>query len=361
LKQPKQALVPWIELTGSRDASDAAVLEARIAVAFAYGELGAYGQSLERYQDAISAFDHEDAALDESIAAIRAGKLLDGLIEKNPGDEMGWFWNIRDLPAMPHAGHLTQVLARHEFQEAFKNWRDLRFLTKNLQGWADALALYKDMLANRRQAYAERLPKVREQIGQLGIEDRAKRRDELTAEVDKAEAEGDHAALVDAARRAQLDRVADMRAIVERSGNDPEIAAAAERVRRVAGALTWQLAQEHPDRLWNARKTLRTINTELELARARDDALAQAQRDEPAKQEQFAARIAELEASLRGMIPRVAALTLEQQGQVQELAVAELARQKERLVAYTTQARFAVAQLYDRAALARSPDDAGKP
>jgi hypothetical protein len=89
--------------------------------------------------------------------------------------------------------------------------------------------------------------------------------------------------------------------------------------------------------------------------------LAQAQRDEPARQEQFAQRIAELEASVRGMIPRVAALTLEQQGQVQELAVAELMRQKERLVAYTSQARFAVAQLYDRAALARSSDDASKP
>ena len=73
-----------------------------------------------------------------------------------------------------------------------------------------------------------------------------KRRDELTAEVDKVEADNDHAALADAARLAQLDRVADMRAIVERSGNDPEVAAAAERVRRVAGALTWQLAQEHP-------------------------------------------------------------------------------------------------------------------
>jgi tetratricopeptide (TPR) repeat protein len=363
LKEPKQALVPWTELTGSRDASDAAVLEARIAVAFAYAELGAYGQSLERYQEAISAYDSENVALDESIGAIRAGKLLEGLLEKNPGDEMGWFWNIGELPDLPHAGHLTQVLARHEFQEAFKNWRDLRFLTKNLQGWADALSVYKDMLANRRQAYAERLPKVREQAtqGQLGIEAMTKRRDELTAEVDKAEAEGDHAVLADAARRAQLDRVADMRAIVERSGNDPEIVAAAERVRRVTGALTWQLAQEHPERLWNARKALRTINSELELARARDDELAQAQRDEPARQEQFAQRIAELEASVRGMIPRVAALTLEQQGQVQELAVAELMRQKERLVAYTSQARFAVAQLYDRAALARSSDDASKP
>ncbi|MCC7288326.1 MAG: hypothetical protein IT503_19285, partial [Burkholderiaceae bacterium] len=363
LKQPRQALVPWSELTDHRDASDAAVLEARIAVAFAYGEVGADGRALDRYQQALAAFERENTALDESIAAIRAGKLVEGLLEKNPGDEMGWFWNIGELPDLPHAGHLTQVLARHEFQEAFKNWRDLRYLDKNLHGWADALGVYKEMLANRRQAYADRLPKVRERAtqGEAGIAEMTRRRDEMTAAVDKAEAEGDHAALADAARRAQLDRVADMRSIVERSGNDPEVAAAAERVRRVAGALTWQLAQEHPDRLWNARKALRTIDTELELARARDDALAQAQRDEPARQQQFAQRIAELEAAVRGLIPRVAALTREQQGQVQELAVAELARQKERLVAYTTQARFAMAQLVDRAALARNPDDAAKP
>ena len=74
-----------------------------------------------RYNDAIGAFERETRHLDESIAAIRAGKLLDGLLERNPGDEMGWFWNIRQLPEMPHAGHLTQVLAQHEFQEAFKN------------------------------------------------------------------------------------------------------------------------------------------------------------------------------------------------------------------------------------------------
>jgi len=366
LKEPRQALVPWSELTGGgagRDPSDAAVLEARIAVAYAYAELGAYGQSLEHYRDAIGAFEHENVALDESIAAIRAGKLLDGLLEKNPGDEMGWFWNIQELPEMPHAGHLTQVLARHEFQEAFKNWRDLQFLARNLQGWSDSLAVYKEMLANRRQAYAERLPKVREeaQAGKLGIDATTRRRDELAAAVDKVEAEGDHAALPDAARRAQLHRVADMQAILQRAGADPDVAAAAERVRRVAGALTWQLAQEFPDRLWGAKKALRTIDTELELARARDAALAQAQRDEPARQEQFARRIAELEASVRGLIPRVAALSVEQQGQVQELAVAELTRQKERLVAYTMQARFAVAQLVDRAALAANPDEASKP
>jgi hypothetical protein len=52
----------------------------------------------------------------------------------------------------------------------------------------------------------------------------------------------------------------------------------------------------------------------------------------------------------------VAALSKEQQEALQELAVAELTRQKERLAAYSTQARFAVAQLYDRANKAPEPE-----
>jgi Tetratricopeptide repeat len=362
LKQPKQALVPWTELTGSRDASDAAVLEARIAVAFAYAELGAYGQSLENYQDAISAFDRESVALDESISAIRSGKLLEGLLEKNPGDEMGWFWNIAELPDLPHANHLTQVLARHEFQEAFKNWRDLRFLAKNLQGWADALGVYKEMLANRRQAYAERLPGVRARANNGRLDELAVKGALLTAELASAENDADGLAFADATERQLLARIDNVRRGLGRMGSDsPEAATMRERLRLSSGAMTWQLAQKYPDRLWQARKALAATDAAISEVRHSEAALAQAQRDEPAKQEQFAARIAELEASVRGMIPRVAALTLEQQGQVQELAVAELARQKERLVAYTTQARFAVAQLFDRAALARTPDDASKP
>jgi len=361
LKQPKQALVPWTELTNSRDASDAAVLEARIAVGFAYAEVGAYGQSLERYQDAISAFERENVALDESIGSIRSGKLLEGLLDKNPGDEMGWFWNIGELPDLPHASHLTQVLARHEFQEAFKNWRDLRFLTKNLQGWADALSVYKDMLANRRQAYAERLPSVRARASDGRLEDLAVKGALLAAELASAENDADGLAFADATEHDLLARIDNVRQTLARMGADPEAAGAPERLRLAAGALTWRLSQKYPDRLWQARKALNAADAGISEVRRREAELAQAQRDEPAKQEQFAARIAELEANVRGMIPRVAALTLEQQGQVQELAVAELTRQKERLVAYTTQARFAVAQLYDRAALARNADDASKP
>jgi hypothetical protein len=359
LKSPKRALVSWSELA-DRDASDAAVLEAKIALPYAYAELGAFGQSLERYTSALESFDREGLALDESITAIRSGALLNGLLERNPGEEMGWFWNIGNLPEMPHAGHLAQVLAQHEFQEAFKNYRDLQFLDRNLKSWADKLSTFEDMLVNRRKAYAERLPQVRAQARDSGLSALQKRRDDVQRELARVEAETDSNAFANAKQRELIERLANVREILKSAGNDPELMAAAEQLRRVAGAMTWQLAQDYPGRLWDSQKALKAIDSGLEQARSREAALAKAQREEPARFDQFEKRIAELAKRIRAMIPRVAALSREQQGYVQELAVAELDRQKDRLATYVTQARFAVAQLHDRAHLAQDADHANK-
>ena len=350
MKLPRQALVPWVELS-QRDAGDSAVLESRIAVPYAYAEIGAYGQSLAQYNDAIAFFEGEAKNLDQSIDAIRKGKLVEGLLERNPGDQMGWFWSIDQLPELPHASHLSQVLAQHEFQEAFKNLRDLRFLAQNLAEWQDKLGVFDDMLANRRKAYAERLPDVRAKAGQTGLDAQGKRRDALADELTRAELEGDGTAFADARERGLQERLARVQAILQGASTsaDPELVAARERARRVAGALTWQLAQAQAARVWEAKKNLAGVDTQLQQARARDAALAQAQRDEPARFEAFAKRIAALDPTLKALQPRVAALSTEQQQAVQDIAVAELTRQKERLAAFTLQAQFAVAQLYDRA------------
>jgi len=348
MKEPKLALVPWLELS-QRDLTDAAVLESRIAVPYAYAELKAYGQSLARYNEAIAAFELERKDLDESIAAIRAGKLLAGLLERNPAEEMGWFWTVDQLPEMPHASHLAPVLAQHEFQEAFKNFRDLQFLSRNLNEWAENLGVFSDMLTNRRDAYAKRLPEVRAKLNETGLNSIKQRVEAVAAELKKAETEPDGPALADAKQRELLVRLERVRAGLADAGNDPQAAALRERYRLVAGALAWQLDQQYPARLWDTQKTFRGVDTELQAALARDAALAQAQRDEPARFDAFAARIKALDPRLQALIPRVAALSKEQQQAVQELAVAELERQKARLTEYTTQARFAVAQLYDRA------------
>ena len=361
LHQPKEALVPWMELL-DRDVSDAAVLEARIAVPYAYAELGAYGQSLAHYQEAIEVFERESGRLDESMAAIRAGKLVQGLLERNAETDAP-SGALHVGPDMPHAGHLTPVLAQHEFQEAFKNLRDLHFLSRNLQHWREELAVFGDMLDNRRRAYAERLPQVL-----AGAHDSARglaalpqRRDALARELADATAAEDGLAFADERERALMTRLANVEAALARLGHSPEHQQARERARLAAGALRWQLAREFPARAWAAKKAMEGLERQLAEAQRREAALVQAQRDEPARFDAFGHRIARLGERIEVLMPRVTALAGEQQRAVEDIAVAELTRQKERLAAYAIQARYAVAQLYDRASLARNPIDATQP
>ena len=357
MKEPQLALVPWLELA-QRDVSDSAALEAKIAVPYAYAKLEAYGQSLERYNDAIAAFERESTGLDESIAAVRSGRLVDALIERNRGDEMGWFQRLDDLPELPHAGHLAPVLAQHEFQEAFKNYRDLLFLTQNLEEWHEKLGVFDDMLTTRRKAYADRLPQVRVRAGAIGLDAMRQRRDKVAAEVAAGEAQADGVAFANDRQLELLAVVKSAQATIAKAAPSPEIEQARARLRLASGVLTWQLADDYSGRAWAAKKELASIDTQVEQAQARDAALAQAQRDEPARFDAFGQRIKALDPLLQTMLPKVAALRKEQQAVVQEIAVAELTRQKERLAIYATQARFAVAQLYDRANIKKDADHA---
>ena len=359
-KRFTNALAPWTELA-QRDASDAAVLEARLAVPYAYAELGAHQQALALYQQAIGSFDREAAAIDASIAAIRDGKLLDGLMARNPGEEMGWFWNISELPEVPHLAPLAPIMAEHAFQEGFKNYRDLVFLGNNLRQWDEKLGVLRDMLANRRQAFAQKLPEVQARERQLNLAQLESRSDALRAELQRVEQEADVAALADARERDLAARLDGIEALLSRNLPDVDATAVRERARRARGALQWQQTQQFPERLWKASRAMRDTEATLREAQQRDGALLRAQREEPARVDAFRRRIDALAERVAAMIPRVAQLTQQQQAALQEQVVAELVKQKERLAGYGTQARFAVAQIFDRAAGSQAAPAAERP
>lgn len=352
LGEPRHALVPWGDLR-ERPVSDPSSVEAHIAWPFALAEAGASRAALDGYQKAVAAFESERLSLEQSIAAIRGGQFVRAMLERNPRAGMGWLGGLDRLPDMPHAGHLAPVMAGHEFQEAFKNLHDLVFIGRNLEGWQGKLGTFHDMLANRRQAFADRLPKMREKAGAIDIEGLEKRRAAIAAELAAAEAGQDAAAFADARERAHLQRIERALATLQgAAANDAEAEAARERLRRVAGALTWQLTQQYPARLWEAQKALRGTAEAVAESRARDARLVRAAAEEPARFEAFAARIAALEQRIAGLVPQVAALRNEQAAQLQEIAVTALQQQQERLEVYTTQARLGIAQLHDRAQLA---------
>lgn len=368
LKNPRQALVAWTELLG-RDPGDAAVLEARLAVPHALAELGARGQALARYQQSLKDFDAEGDQLGQAMATLRGDDWLLQLLDLNAQADMGWFHKVDTLPDLPHAQQLAPILAGHDFQEGFKNLRDLQFLQHNLSDWQDKLGTYTDMLNQRRDSFVARLPAVREQAGRVGGRDLSNfrvRQDTLQAQFQQAEQAADGVAFADERQRDLQQRLSRSRETLARlqqpgaqaAAEGLDLASVAARLDRAAGALSWELAQALTERQWQARKSLRNSADGLRNAQASLDALDQAQREETARLSGLERRIQALSQRLQALKTPLDGVTRAQASQLQALAVAGLQTQQQRLAGYSTQARFAMAQLLDQARQPQERDDA---
>lgn len=348
-KDYERALIAWLELRG-RSLQDTAVLESLLAIPYALGKVGAYKQSLQEYEHAIVLYDQELSRLDESIGAIRAGRLTDALLRINPGEDMGWFWQLRELPETPESRYLFTLLASHAFHEALKNFRDVQFLRGELARWAENMAVFDDMLATRRRAHGERLPRVLNEARARSPVQFQQERDRWAAELQRVETEFDVAALADPKRQDLLERLARVeRGLGSLSGEEAIIAK--EKYRRLRGVLYWDLTVDFKPRLWEAQRSLQELDAEVANYQERRSALEQAQRELPAKFDAFQQRIDESRARIRELQSKLAAASDEQHRYLSDLAVAELGLLQERIGTYLTQARFAVAQIYDQAAV----------
>ena len=348
LNQYEKALAPWMELA-DRPMEDTAVQESLLAVPFALGKLGAYRQSLARYERALDAYTHEIARLDEAIAAIRRGALVENILRDNPGEESGWFWRVRQLPDTPEGRYLAELLATHDFQEGLKNYRDLRFLARNLDDWTRSLGVYRDMLATRRQGFAQRLPRViaGERALQVGRLRDAYARE--ASELERIEREEDAGALAPDKERALAARLERARSGLERIGDPAQREAARDKVRLLGGLLAGDQSAQFSPRLREQKKALQEAGRSIAEAETRRETLLQAQAREPARFDEFASRIEVLRVQIGRVRAEVDVAARAQEEQLADLGAAELALRREQMATYVTQARFAVAQIYDQA------------
>lgn len=346
--QHEQSLVPWEEMQ-KRDVIDAAVQESLLAVPYALSQLGAYRQSLQHYEKAIVLYNQEIDRLAASIEAIRAGKMVEHFLQRDPIDEMGWFWRVQELPDAPESRYLVHLLAGHDFQEALKNYRDLRFLARNLDDWLNNIHIYDDMLVTRRKAYAERLPKALHASAAADLARRQAQRDRYAGELVQIEKTEDASALATAEQRQQREKLQRVEQQLARLPDDASRREMQAKQRLLRGLLEWDLTAEYHPRLWNAKKALKELDHAVAESDARRVALLGAQKNAPKTFEGFGERIRTLRARIAQRQSQTVVLTREQQRYLQELAVAELDRQRQRLATYVIQARFAVAQIYDQA------------
>ena len=355
----KKALVPWTALR-KRDLLDSAVQEAYLPVPYAYNQLGARGQAAEYYSSAIDSFDAEQKRIDDSIEQIRSGDLLDRLLNDDKKDTLTWYWQLKTLPDAPESRYLYQLLATNEFQEGLKNYRELKFMSKNLDDWREVLAAYDSMLDTRQAAYNKEVPKADAVMAATDLDALTQKRVDFESRLNAIEKSNDVAALgtPDEQRTwARLRRIEDYLAL---HPDDPDLAEMREKLRLTKGVMYWRLSESFKARLWNERRSVKELEASLIETQKRAVLVKQARSGMPANTGAFASRVEAMRGRMDKLQERLTALTDKQSHYLQDIAVAELGRQKQRIETYQVQARFELAAIYDKTANPNEKPGSGK-
>ena len=345
----RRALVPWMELRG-RDLLDSAVQESMLAIPYAMSELDSMSQAADHYLNAIEAFYEETNRLDRTIAHIESGGLFDEFLSTGPLDSTGWYWELQELPEGPESRYLFHLLASHEFQEGLKNYRDLNYLHRNLDGWQDSVGVFANMLETRKEAYDERLPRVEDALARADLDGMVSRKLEFDSALNNIEGSHDWLAL---ATRSEFDmwgEVTGLESTPALQADIPEAAEVLDKIQLLKGVLQWQLERDFKDRLWRIRRNLEQAGEALVLAQRSRRQIDETMRNEPLRFEALSSRVYGLAPDIEAIKMRVDDAMADQRGYLRDIAVGELQTQKQRLGVYTIQARFALAAIYDVAA-----------
>lgn len=345
----ERALVPW-NLLVQRDATDSAVQEAKLALPFAYAKLNAYGRSALLYDQALGSFGEEITKVDASIRSIREGKFLQALVREEIKQDKEWVVRLRALPDAPETYYLTTLMASHDFQTALQNYLDMEDLRTKLLAWQTNFAAFEDVIGLRRANYEPLLPAIDAQFRELDsqIRLRMEQRDNLEQRLQAILTAPRPDLLATAEERIDLERLRKIQ-IALNATNDPQTAALQKRMQYLQGVLSWKLRTEYHERLTQAHKHLRALNDDVAVLRARYDAFVRARQAAVHSYVGYDLPINRLRTRVRESLQRVSTLMARQGQLIETVAINELKTRGQRLELYQTQARYAVADSYDRA------------
>lgn len=356
----ERALVPW-SMLAEREVTDPAVQEALLAVPYAYGKLQVYGRAALLYGKALDSFGHEVDKLAASISSVREGKFLKALAREELKQDSDWVVKLRNLPEAPETYYLLELMASHDFQESLKNYLDLNELHKKLAHWQVDLDAFEDIIEKRRAYYQPLLPEIDRLFRQLDSQMRL--RLEQRERVEKRL----HAMLV-APRPDYLATTQERIAAQEIAALEQSLTAGGstapdeirERISRLRGTLSYNIATEYDQRLTDTYKHLRDLNQEVELLKQQYNAFVRTRQAATQSYQGYDDEIRRQRNLIASAQEKEELLMARQGNLLETMTVAELTKRRERLEQFQITARFAIADSYDRATKAQTQKDVGK-
>jgi len=341
----QKALTPWLELSG-RELLDSAVQESLLAVPYAFAQLDAEPLAAQHYARALEIFSAQIERLDIALSDAGDGHLINALLSDDDLSMGGWYWQLDSLPDDDRARYLYFTIADHRFHEGLKSYRDLIALNAHLDEWRGKLQAYTDMLDTRVMAYDERLPAMQERVARFNLAGMQESYEVLQAHSIAARSDHDMVSLASAEEQGQWARLVAMEN--SPAWNSAAAADMREKQRVLKGLLKWNMEREFRVRAWRQDRSIEELGREIAEVQGQFASLEAATGSIPATVQHFDSRIALLKPRIAMMQGQLQLAMTIHEDYLQRLAERELNEQKERLLTYRAQARFALASIFDR-------------
>jgi len=350
----ERATVPW-SMLASRELTDAATQEAMLALPYAYGKLDLHGRAAEYYGRALDAYSAEIAKLDASIQSIRQGRFLEVLVREEIRQDKDWVIRLRALPETPETYYLMELMASHDFQTGLQNYLDMEDLRKRLKGWQGGMDAFEDMIAIRRAHYEPLLPEVDAEFRELDSRMRLRLQQHKLLE---RKLQGMLTAprpefLATREEQAMLARIENVETMLREQGL-AEDSADWQRVRRLRGRLGWTLITEYDQRLDAFHQHLAQLRESIRAMEHGYEQFVRVRQAASHSYQGYDRQLARQRQQVNESLDRISRLMARQGRLLERVAIDELGVRRARLEKYRDDARYALADSYDRATQAQA-------
>ncbi len=352
-----RALVTW-SILHERAETNYSVQESLMAVPYAYGKLQAHGKAANLYNHAMNVFAEEIESMDDSIKAIRKGKFLAALLDENSEKDRNWVVNLRSMPDTPETRYILELMASHDFQESYKNYKDLAELRHHIDKWLADLRVYEEMIDIRRAYQEPILPVVEEKFKKIDakVKLRLEQRENLAAKLKNMLISPRPEYLATADERYALDVIAALQEkITLNPGQFDKYTT--DRVARLKGVLHWRVQSEYDQRLTDAYNNLISLDEIIKELKTRYNSFIRTRQAATQSYEGYTIPIRQSRTRLFSAQRKLKGIMAKQGRILETMAINELDRRRKRLEDYQIKARFALAESYDRATKSQADEE----
>jgi len=329
-----------------------------MAVPYAYSKLNAHGNAANQYNHAMDVFARQIASLDDSIKNIRKGKFLLALLDEKASKDKNWVVNLRELPDSPETRYVLELMASHDFQESYKNYKDLAELRHHIEKWLNDLRVYEEMIDIRRAYQEPLLPVVEKEFIKLDarVKLRLEQRDNLATKIKNMLIAPRPEYLATSTERVALDVIAALEEII---ATNPALVdqQVQTRVKRLRGVLLWRIRSEYDQRLTDAYNNLVALDKVIQKLKVTYNSFIRTRQAATQSYEGYTIPIRQLRTRIFSAQRKLKGVMAKQGRMLETLAINELDRRRKRLEEYQIKARFALAESYDRATKAQLDEE----